>query len=891
MPLRVTAARLLGLFRASRMARDLDDEMRDHIERATADYVARGMSPAEARAAAQSQFGSLLYVKDAHREVGVVTSIDNLTRDIRFAMRTSLGAPLFSGVVVVTLAVGIGATSAIFAIVNAVLLRPLPYPESHRLVQVSQVRRVSGQSTAVSPPNFFDIRERSRTVTGLAAYWSPTMKLSVGGGAPERVLGTLCTADLLKVIGVTPLLGRTFTEADDAVGAERVALVSHALWRRQFGGDSSVVGRKISIDDAPALIVGVMPDGFTFPARTEVWLPIRLSRTQPPNRAIPPEKYRQYRILSTVGRLAPGATIAQARAELTAVFAELERESPDTNRQMTAAATPLADAIVGDVRPALLLLFAAAGCLLLIASVNVATLLAVRTAARDRNLTVRLALGAGRGRLVQQLLVESVVLGIAGGGAGLLVAYALLGLLLRFAPPGIPRLGVAHIDAAVVVFTAALACVAGLLFGMAPALQAGRRPLVQSLKSGARSTSTPAQQRLRRTLVVVEIALSMVLLVSAGLLAQTAVRLGRVELGFRSSSAYAFDRFEMNRDATPGASSAFFRQLLATVRGIPGVDEAGLTIGVPLDPKGRFLIDDSAFTIENLASVTPGDRSTARMQVVSDGYFGAMGVPLVSGRAFEDRDREESPGAVIVNRTFADRYFPHGDAVGHFLNHELAIVPGQRMRRQIVGVVGNVRQFRLDEPYEPQIFLPHSQMPWPAMVLVVKTSLGAEQIVSAVRARVRALSSTIATPVPSEMHQVLNDALGPSRLRAWLIVVFAATALLLAAIGLYGTIAFAVQQRQRELAIRVVLGATPGQTSRLVVRDGLALSVVGTLLGGAAAWPATRLLSTLLFGVGAFDPATLVIVAGLLLAVSAAAAYLPARRVVRIDAARVVQSV
>ena len=566
-----------------------------------------------------------------------------MLRDIRFAARTSLGAPLFSGVVVVTLAVGIGATSAIFAIVNAVLLRPLPYPESDRLVQVSQVRRVSGQSTAVSPPNFFDIRERSRTVTGLAAYWSPTMKLSIDGGAPERVLGTLCTANLLQLIGVTPLLGRPLTDADDDVGAGRVALVSHALWRRQFGGDASIVGRKILIDDTPAVIVGVMPDGFAFPARTDVWIPIRLSRTQPPNRAIPPEKYRQYRILSTVGRLAPGATIAQARAELTAVFAELERESPDTNRQMTAAAMPLGDAIVGEVRPALLLLFAAAGCLLLIASLNVATLLAVRTAARERDLTVRLALGAGRGRIVQQLLVESVVLAIAGGGAGLLVAYALLGLLLRFAPPGIPRLGVAHIDAAVVAFTAALACVAGLLFGMAPALQSGRRQLVESLKSGARSTSTPAQQRLRRTLVVVEIALSMVLLVSAGLLAQTAVRLGRVELGFRSASAYAFDRFEMGRGATPGASAAFFRQLLATVRGIPGVDEAGLTIGVPLDPKGRFLIDDSAFTIENLAPVTPGDRSTARMQVVSDGYFGAMGVPLVSGRAFEDRDREESP--------------------------------------------------------------------------------------------------------------------------------------------------------------------------------------------------------------------------------------------------------
>jgi putative ABC transport system permease protein len=881
--LRLLAARLASVFTASRMDRDLDDEIADHIARATADHVAHGMPTAAARTAALAEFGSVLATRDAHADLRGVPWLENVWRDARHALRGHLKTPLFAVVVVATLGLGIGATSAIFGLVNAVVLRPLPYPESDRLVKMSQAKRESGEAASVSPPNFFDLREQVSAFSGMAAYWSPAMRLADVGGLPERVLGTVATANLFEVLGVRPLAGRAFAASDDVPGAARVALVSHGLWRRRFGADPAVVGRKVLVDDAPVVIVGVMPEGFGFPARTDLWLPIRLSRTEPPTRAIPPERYRRYRILSVVARLGAGKTIADARADVAGVFGRLVQQYPDANRDMTATAVALHESVVGDVRPAMLLLFAAVGCLLIIASANVATLLAVRTASRERDLTLRLALGAGRARIVQQMLVDSLLLGLAGGVAGLLVARAFLGVMLRVAPPAIPRIETARIDPSVVLFTFAVAIVSSLLFGMAPAIHASRRALVDALKSGARATATSGQQRLRRGLVVAEIALSMLLLVTAGLLAQTLVRLGRVELGFRPASVLTLDRLEMPRGATPALSAAFFDELVGDLSRARGIDAAGLTIGVPLDPRGRFFVDESPFDVEGREPSAPADRPVARLQVVTGGFFAALGVPMLAGRSF-DRDAQDSPPVAIVNRALAERYFPRGDAIGHVITHDLSIVPGQPTRRRIVGVVDNVRQFHLDEPFEPELFVPHAQMPWPAMALVMRTPLGADAVAATVRDAVRRLNPGVIVPAPAEMARAQDEALGQPRLRAWLLAVFAATALLLASIGLYGTIAFAIHQRRSELAIRLVLGATPGQTRGLVMHDGLVLAAGGTALGAVAAFVLTRLLSTLLFGVGAFDAATVGVVAGLLFGVSALASYLPARRVHRLDA-------
>ena len=888
-PLRVRFARALGLLRSDRRGREFDEEIRDHIERATADYRARGMAEADAQAAAHADFGSMLHAKDQHRDASTSVFVDAVARDVRYALRGWRRNPTFAAVLLATLGIGIGATSAVFALVYAVVLRPLPYPEAHRLVQVSGTQRSTGRRTSISPPDFFDLRERATALSDVAAYWTPTLRLSQAGGTPERVPGTVCTANLMRVLAVQPALGRTLIDRDDRPDAERVTVISGRLWKRMFGGDRSVIGRTLLVDEVPVTVVGVMPADFEFPAESELWTPLHLSATQPPNRAIPPERYRQYRILSVVGKLSPGATATQARTNVAAIFADLERAYPNTNRQAGATADSLHVAVVGDVRPAMLLLFAAAACLLLIASVNIATLLTVRAASRERDLTLRLALGAARSRLVQQMLVDSVLTGLAGSAVGLGVAYALLGVLLRLAPSDIPRIATTHIDGVVVGFTAALGVLAGALFGVAPAFQVGRNHVVEAIKSGQRSTATTRSRRLRSTLVVAEISLSMLLLVTAGLLARTLISLARVDLGFRTASVHTFDRLDVGRDMSPRAASNFFASVLERLRSTPGIDAAGLTIGVPLDPRGRFYIDESPFWLDREVP-SARDRETARMQVVSDGYFDAIGVPVLGGRGFEARDAPDAPPVALVNRAFADRYFPGGDAVGHTLTHELAIVPGQPTRRVIVGVVGDVRQFRLDEPFTPSFFVPHAQMPWPAMALVVKGSLAVEPLMTAARSAVGAASPTVAVPAAMAIERQLSASLAPPRLRAWIIAVFAAISLCLAAIGLYGTMAFAVQQRQVELAVRMVLGATSWQASLLVLREGLFLGGAGTLLGAVAAWPAARLLSAFLFGVTAFDPAMMASVAGILCGISAAASLVPVWRVFRLDPVRIVKT-
>ena len=419
-------------------------------------------------------------------------------------------------------------------------------------------------------------------------------------------------------------------------------------------------------------------------------------------------------------------------------------------------------------------------------------------------------------------------------------------------------------------------------------MQVGREQLVEALKAGSRSTVGRGRHRFRRVLVAAEVALSMLLLVTAGLLVQTFLRLGAVELGFRLPGVFAFERLEVGRRPTPAATAAFFDELLERVRAVHGVEAAAVTLGVPLNPRGRFFVDETPFRIEPSAPVTDAERPTARIHVVSDGYFEALGIPVLSGRSFTGADRSDSPPVVIINKALADRYFARRDAIGRVIAHELSIVPGQATRRQIVGVVGDVRQFQLDESFEPQMFVPHSQMPWPAMALVVKTSRPAEQLSTAVRSAVWSLDPRLPVPIPIEMRRAFDDAIGGPRLRAWLIGVFASAALLLAALGLYGTVAYAVQQRRGELAIRLAVGATPRQTSALVLREGVTLALAGVGCGVIASVAVTRLLSRLLFGVGPLDPGTIAGVAIVLIAVSGSACYLPARRVAAIDPMRAI---
>jgi hypothetical protein len=507
--------------------------------------------------------------------------MDSFLQDVRIAVRGYLATPLFTIVVLSILGLAIGANSAIFSVVNAVLLRPLDYPHAAALVSVSPRDRVTQRRRAMSPPNYFDVKDQARAFAGIAAYWSPSVNLSGDGGDPEKVQAATCSHDLFAVLGVNAMAGRALTADDDVPGARAVAVLGHGLWQRRFGSDPRVIGRETMLDGAPTLIVGVMPPAFDFPvAGTELWVPLRLSRTQPPNRAIPADKYRQYRILSVVARLKPGVAIEQARVEMSAIAGQLESAYPEANRNGDIGLVPLQDIVVAASRPALLILLAAVGCVLLIACANVGSLLLVRAAGRSREITIRMALGADRGRLVRQMLTESVVLAGAGGGAGLVVSAWALDLLLRFAPAGIPRLDRVRMDGAAVAFTFLIAISTGLLFGLVPAFQIRATRLQDALLASGRGLVSGAHQRLRQALTVAEIALSLMLLVGAVLLIQSFARVQRVDTGFRAASVLTVQRIELPRSrASAEASAAFFDGLVVRLRAIPGVESAAVTLG------------------------------------------------------------------------------------------------------------------------------------------------------------------------------------------------------------------------------------------------------------------------------------------------------------------------
>jgi putative ABC transport system permease protein len=811
--------------------------------------------------------------------------MSSFLQDVRIAVRGYLAKPLFTIVVLSILGLAIGANSAIFSVVNAVLLRPLDYPRAFALVNISQRDRTTGRRRSISPPNYFDLKERARAFAGIAAYWSPSVNLSGDGGDPEKVQAVTCSFDLFGVLGVEPIIGRGLTADDDVPGARQVAVLGDGLWKRRFGGDPGVVGRETTMDGVPTLIVGVMPPAFDFPVSgTQLWVPLRLSRTQPPNRAIPPENYRQYRILSVVARLKPDVGVERARLEVSAIAAQLETAYPDANRNAGLAVVPLQDTVVAAARPALLILLAAVGCVLLIASANVGSLLLVRAAGRAREVTIRMALGADRGRLVRQMLTESVVLAIAGGTVGLVVGAWTLDLLLRFAPAGIPRLDRVHIDGSAVAFTFLIAIASGVMFGLAPAFQIRAHRLQDSLLASGRGLVSGAHQRLRQALTVAEIALSLMLLVGAMLLIQSFARVQRVDVGFRASSVLTVERIELPRSrASAQTSAAFFDGFVARLRAIPGVESAAVTLGLPLDPRARFFVDESTFSIAGEAPPAPAQRPAAPIQVVSPDYFATIGVPLVQGRVFAERDRTASPGVVIINEAMARRFWPNQNPIGRRITHDLSIVPGQQTTREIVGVVGDVRHFGLEQPPEPQMFVPHAQMPWPSMAVVIRTPLDAAHIGAAVRQAVWSVDRTIPVPPLRPMDDMFADAVGQPRFRAWLLGLFAATAILLAMTGLYGTMAYAVQQRTPEIGLRIALGATPQQATALLLRSGLMLTAIGTAIGLAGSVAVARALSSLLFGISAGDPATFIGVPAMLVAVAWLACYLPASRARHLD--------
>ncbi len=790
-----------------------------------------------------------------------------LTQDLRLAARLLARAPLFTAVAAGTLALGIGANTAIFSFVQGVLLEPLPYPRPERLLTVWEDHTGRGgpeqEWTGLSALE--DWQAESRPFQGLAGFagWGPNL---TGAGEAERLAGLAVSDEYFQVLGVEPAYGRVFLPAEGLAGAERVVVLSDALWRQRFGADPALLGRAILLNGEPHSVVGILPAGAAAPIGTTaaVFRPLRHDSTQP--------DYGNYYI-RVIGRLRPGMSAEAARGDMERVFAALAERQPESYRDVRPRLLPLLDTVVGPAKRALLVLFGAVGLVLLIACANVAHLLLVRASARGREMAIRSALGARRRQIVRQLMTESLLLAGGGGALGLLLGTWGIGLLRALAPAGAPRLEGVGIDLPVFAFTLAASLLAGLLFGLVPALQAARPDLARSVKEGSRGAgSGTAARRLRGALVAGEVALSLTLLVAAGLLIQSFVRVLAVDPGFRPRNLL------LARLALPDASYpeeaqvvSFYDQVLERLAARPGVEAAAAVSVAPLSGNET----DWSFLIEGAPLPEPGHEPATPYRAATPGSFRALGIPVLRGRAIAPADRAGAPPVVVVNESFAERWFPGQDPLGRRIR--MGGLDSERPWMTIVGLVGDVRHRGLDQPPRGEVFLPHAQLAAGAMTLVVRTAGDPLALVPALRAEVRALDRDVPLDGVETMEAVVASSVATSRFTTVLLLAFAGIALVLAAVGIYGVTAYTVAQRAHEIGVRMALGADRRRVLGLVVRQGMAPTLAGIALGLAGALAATRALGALLFEVTPHDPATFAGVAVLLAAVALLANILPAR--------------
>jgi predicted permease len=777
-------------------------------------------------------------------------------------------------VAVVTLALGIGANTAIFSIVNGVLLRPLPYADPHRLVRLWPAEGTERHGFSVL--NFLDWREQAtRAFAGMAAASGQTLNLT-GEGEPERLRGAEVTANMFDVLGTRAVVGRTFASGEDAGGAGRVAVLSTELWRRRFAGDPRVVGRSLMLNGEPTTVVGIVETGTGYPRTAELWIPFRFdsATTDPRNRGA------QY--LSAVARLKAGATVDQAKKETETVATRLAEQYPDVNLQITSSVvTPLHEQMVGDVRKALVALLGAVGLVLLIACANVANLMLVRATARETEVAVRAALGAGRGRILRQFLTESVVLSLAGAAAGVLLAWWLLRLVVRFGPEDIPRLADVALDGRALGVTALVAIGTGVLFGLVPALQSAAPDLARTLREGGRGVrSRAASARLRATLVVGELALAVMLLAGAGLMIRSFQQLLRVDLGFEPERVLTFQTTlpDAKYDTIPkirALVSAYAERL----RAIPGATETAVAMFAPVSGSSFIITIEH---IDGFPDPEAGKEEASSIRTVGPGFFRTLGIRLVRGRDFTDQDRAGAPGVAIVNQAAVKKFFQGQDPLGRRIEIGWGI-DGDRVGGEVVGVVADVREDGVAEEAQPILYFPFDQATPGGFTTIVKAAGSTAPVLSAARAALRELDPELPIYNVRTMEDRVAESVAQPRFYTVLLAGFAGVALLLAAVGIYGVMSYSVGQRTGEIGVRMALGARPGDVLRLVVRQGMTLAVVGLALGVAAALASGRVMSSMLFGVKPSDPATFVGVLLVLSAVALLACWLPARRAARVD--------
>jgi len=871
---------LHALFRKERAESEMDDELRFHLEKQVEQNIAGGMSPEAARYAALRQFGNVGAVKEECRDSWGLRFINELLQDLRYGLRQLRRNPGFTAVAVLTLALGIGANTAIFSVVNSVLLNPLPYPQPERLAALFS-HKPQFTYGSISYPNYLDWVRENHSFSAMAAFRPDSLNLT-GMGEPERVPVEMVSAGFFPLLGVKPVIGRTFSSQEDQVGGAPVALVGDGFWKRRFGQSPDILGKAITLAGTSYTIIGVIPSTFNYSAGnfdpSDVYVPIG-QWNQP--------LFRDRRVgmgMNAVGRLKPGVTIEQARSDMDTLGRRLAEAYPDANKNTGVTLVPLKQAVVGGIQPYLLVLLAAVGFVLLIACVNVANLSLARSTGRAREFAIRIALGAGRRRVVRQLLTESVLLALAGGGLGLLVATWGLQAALKVLPEALPRVQEVHLDARVLLFTLAASLLTGILFGLAPALKTSAADIQATLKEGGRGSSA-GRHRTQRTFVVVEMALAVILLASAGLMIRSLASLWSVDPGFDPRHLIVF-RASFHPEKSPEAIRTTWSEIHDKLSALPGVEAVSLSMA------GRPLQGDSE--VEFWLEGQPKPASQSQMKktlyyLVQPDYLKAMKVPLLRGRFLTSEDNEHAPFVTVIDDQFARLYLPGENPIGKRINFDVI-----NATAEIVGVAGHVKQWGLDESKAPpvlaQCYLATSQIPdrfvpliASNLAVVMRTAGSPGAQAGAIRHAIGQIDSQAAVYAIVPMRRIISDRLASQRFSMILMAIFAGLALIMASVGIYGVVSYVTSQRTHEMGIRMALGAERSDVLKMVVGQGLKLALMGVAIGIAGSLALTRFLASLLYGVKPTDPLTFTAVSLVLIAVALLACYIPARRASKID--------
>ena len=874
--------RLRALFRRKSVETELDEELRFHLERQAEKYVRAGLDREEARHRARLEFGGYEQVKEEYRDARGVSLIETLARDVRYGFRALRSNPGFSTVAILTLALGIGANTAIFSVIDSVLLRPLPYADPDRLVMVWESLPGRNPHNTVSPPDFLDWGSRNSVFSGMAALFDQRANLT-GNGQPQEVVLQDVTANFFSILGVNPILGTGFTAENGQPGHDDVLVLSCGFWKERYGGDSSIIGKTITLNGHPLMVVGVAPEGFDWfikdssltGAKPQMWTPWIIPQAFHDRKNVG-------RFMTVAARLKPGATVQQARVQMNTIAAQIAQEYPDFNGHWGANVVPVREQISGDLRPALWILLGAVGFVLLIACANVSSLLLARAAARERELAIRTAIGASRWRIAFQLLTESVLLAVMGGSVGVALAIWGTNVLLAANPRNLLDLRSVSVDLRLLAFAVGSTLLAGLIFGFLPSFISAHASIAETLKEGGRGSSAgKGRGTARSAFVVLQMCLALVLLAGSGLLIRSFIRLVGVDPGFAASHLLTFKvtlpRLKYGTDAK---CQAFFQELLPRLSHLPGVRSVTMNSYPPFTGLG-------AATGVRLLSQPPRslkDLPDAEVRVVGPNYFSTMEVPLRAGRTFSEDELSQARHVAIINQAFADKYMsgtnPLGQKAVIFMK---SLEESGNPSSEIIGVVGDVRQMGLDTPGEPTVYWPYPELVYSGMTILVRTSNDPLALVPAVRNELQQMDPEQPMAAVATMDQLLGESLERSRFTMLLLAIFAAMALLLASVGIYGVIAYGVTQRTQEFGIRIALGARRSDVLRLVLGQGTRLALLGIGLGIIFALALSKFLGTLLYGITPTDPLTFGAVALLLTLVALVACFVPAHRATRVD--------